>query len=170
MLCAVQTEVGRRAGGRFSVGYRAFRQPPLLMPRILLYTGRTYRLPVRNRRDEDEDCWTGRTTPREIGAFLESIERGTAVSAARSVEMKNILLRQQLGVRRIPHYLTVPVAHKTGDGPTVANDAGLVYAPSGPIVISLFATAIKGPYGETEDQIGQPADEIRHGRTAQRPN
>jgi hypothetical protein len=65
---------------------------------------------IRNRRNEDDDYWTGRTSPREIGTFLESIERGTAVSAKRSLEMKNILLRQQLGVRRIPHFLTVPVA------------------------------------------------------------
>ena len=112
---------------------------------------------IRNRRDEDEDYWTGRTTPREIGTFLESIEQGAAVSAKRSLEMKNVLLRQQLGVRRIPHYLTVPVAHKTGDGATVANDAGVVYARSGPIVISFFAMAIKGPYAETEDHMGRIA-------------
>src|SRR5215475_7607461 len=66
---------------------------------------------IRDRRDEDEDYWTGRTSPREIGKFLETIERGTAVSAKRSLEMKNILLRQQLGARRIPHFLTVPIAH-----------------------------------------------------------
>ena len=86
---------------------------------------------------------------------LESIERGTAVSAKRSTEMKNILLRQQLGARRIPHYLTVPVAHKTGDGSDVANDAGIVDARSGPIVISFFTMGITGPYAETEDQIGR---------------
>jgi beta-lactamase class A len=112
---------------------------------------------IRNRRDEDEDYWTGRTTPREIGTFLESIERGTAVSAKRSLEMKNVLLRQQLGARRIPHFLTVPVAHKTGDGATVANDVGVVYARSGPIVVSFFAMAIRGSYAETEDQIGRIA-------------
>lgn len=112
---------------------------------------------IRHRSDEDEDYWTGRTTPREIGIFLESIERGTAVSAKRSLEMKNILLRQQLGARRIPHFLTVPVAHKTGDGANVANDVGVVYARSGPIVISFFAMAIKGPYAETEDHIGRVA-------------
>jgi beta-lactamase class A len=112
---------------------------------------------VRKRRDEDEGYWTGRTSPREIGAFLESIERGTAVSERRSLEMKQILLRQQLGSRRIPHFLTVPVAHKTGDGATVANDVGIVYARSGPIVISFFAMAIRGPYAETEDHIGRIA-------------
>jgi beta-lactamase class A len=110
---------------------------------------------IRNRRPEDESYWTGRTSPREIGKFLESIERGTAVSKKRSLEMKNILLRQQFGVRRIPHFLNVPVAHKTGDGSNVANDVGLVYAQSGPIVISFFTMAITGPYAETEDQIGR---------------
>jgi len=110
---------------------------------------------IRNRRDDDEGYWTGRTSPREIGTFLESIERGTAVSAKRSVEMKNILLRQQLGARRIPHFLTVPVAHKTGDGANVANDVGVVYSRSGPIVISFFAMAITGPYAEAEDEIGR---------------
>jgi len=112
---------------------------------------------IRNRRDEDESYWTGRTTPREMGTFLESIERGTAVSAKRSLEMKNVLLRQQLGTRRIPHFLTVPVAHKTGDGANVVNDVGVVYARSGPIVISFFATSVKGPYAETEDHIGRIA-------------
>ena len=112
---------------------------------------------ARDRRDDDEDYWTGRTSPREIGAFLESIERGTAVSAKRSLEMKRILLRQQLGARRIPHFLTVPVAHKTGDGATVANDVGVVYARSGPIVILFFAMAIRGAYAETEDRIGRIA-------------
>jgi beta-lactamase class A len=110
---------------------------------------------LQGRRSDDENYWTGRTSPREIAKFLESIERGTAVSAKRSTEMKNILLQQQLGVRRIPHYLTVPVAHKTGDGRDVANDAGIVYARSGPIVISLFTMGITGPYAETEDQIGR---------------
>jgi len=110
---------------------------------------------VQGRRSDDENYWTGRTSPREIGKFLESIERGTAVSAKRSIEMKNILLRQQLGARRIPHYLTVPVAHKTGDGADVANDAGIVDARSGPIVISFFTMGITGPYAETEDQIGR---------------
>jgi beta-lactamase class A len=115
---------------------------------------------IRSHEPEDERYWTGRTSPHEIGRFLESIERGTAVNAERSIEMKNILLRQQLGVRRIPHYLNVPVAHKTGDSGNVANDAALVYGKSGPIVISFFAMNITGPYAETEDQEGRIAQQI----------
>ena len=115
---------------------------------------------IRDRRPDDEDYWTGRTSPHEIGKFLEAIDRGTAVSAKRSFEMKNILLRQQLGVRRVPHYLTVPVAHKTGDGANVANDVAIVYAHSGPIVISFFTMGITGAYAEVEDQMGRAAQKI----------
>jgi beta-lactamase class A len=115
---------------------------------------------IRKRRDDDEGYWTGRTSPREIGLFLESIERGTAVSPSSSLAMKNALLRQQLGARRIPHFLTVPVAHKTGDGGTVANDVAIVYARSGPIVISVFTMGIRGPYADTEDRIGRLARTI----------
>jgi hypothetical protein len=69
--------------------------------------------------------------------------------------MRNILRRQQLGVRRIPHFLDVPVAHKTGDhGPGIANDVGIVYARSGPIVIALFTRSNTAPYGEFEDRLG----------------
>jgi len=111
---------------------------------------------IRRRSPDDQDYWTGRTTPREIGRFLESIERGTAASRKSDLEMKHILLRQQLGSRRIPHFLNVPVGHKTGDvAPGVANDTGLVYANSGVIVISFFTMGNTGPYAETEDDIGR---------------
>ena len=36
------------------------------------------------------------------------------------------------------------VAHKTGDGsPVIANDVGIIYAPSGPIVLSFFSPPIR---------------------------
>src|SRR5438105_12212928 len=58
---------------------------------------------IRRRAAEDQNYWTGSTTPREIGKFLESIERATAAARKSALDMKHILLRQQLGVRRIPH-------------------------------------------------------------------
>jgi beta-lactamase class A len=107
------------------------------------------------RSGNDPDFWLGSVTPREIGRMLETIERGTAASRAACQEMTRALRRQQSGARRIPHFLDVPVGHKTGDiPPVVANDAGIVYARSGPLVISFFANAIAGNYGEAEDRIG----------------
>ncbi len=103
---------------------------------------------------ENEHYWLGVVTPREIGRMLEGIEKGTVASRASCDEMKRIMLAQQSGQLRIPHYLTVPVAHKTGDLDVVANDVGMVYAKSGTIVISFFTMGITGPYAETEDRIG----------------
>ena len=42
----------------------------------------------------------------------------------------------------------------------LANDVGIAFARSGPIVISFFANAITGPYGEAEDRIGRVAQLI----------
>ena len=67
----------------------------------------------------------------------------------------------QAGQRRLNHYLSVPVAHKTGDFPPVlANDVGIIYARSGPIVVSFLGNAITGNYGEAEDHIGRFAQQL----------
>lgn len=101
------------------------------------------------------DLWYGTMTPRETGRMLEAIARHTLVSEEGSGRMQVIMRLQKSGARRIPHFLDVPVAHKTGDWqPTAANDVGIVYARSGRIIISFFTTEIEGPYGELEDRIG----------------
>jgi beta-lactamase class A len=98
----------------------------------------------------------GRMTPREAGRLLEGIERSTWASPASSAEMKRTLLSQKLGVQRLPHYVDVEVGHKTGDSyPWDANDVGIMYAPSGPIVVAVFANDLGGTYGEEEDRIGR---------------
>ena len=42
----------------------------------------------------------------------------------------------------------------------LANDVGIAFGRSGPIVIAFFANAITGPYGEAEDRIGRVAQLI----------
>ena len=120
-----------------------------------------------NRNDKtnnDRTYWLGEMTPRATGRMLEAIHRcsegsgGSAPIAARAscADMMRMLRAQQAGARRLPHFLSVPVAHKTGDFPPVlANDVGIILARSGPIVVSFFANAIEGPYGEAEDRIGR---------------
>ena len=98
----------------------------------------------------------GQMTPREAGRMLESIECGTAASGESSAELRLALRRQQLGERRLPRLVEHPVGHKTGDcGPWDANDVGIVYAPSGPIVVAVFANDLGGDYAEEEDRIGR---------------
>jgi beta-lactamase class A len=117
----------------------------------------------------DKAYWLGSMTPRATGRMLEAIQRcndgsatGTPIAAKAScADMVRMLRGQQSGARRLPHFLNVGVGHKTGDfPPVIANDVGIIYARSGPIVVAFFGSAIQGPYGEAEDRIGRVAQLI----------
>ena len=119
--------------------------------------------------NSDRSYWLGEMSPRATGRMLEAIQRcadGSApepaiASKAACTDMMRMMRAQQSGARRLPHFLTVPVAHKTGDfPPVVANDVGVVFARSGPIVIAFFANSIEGSYGEAEDRMGRIAQMI----------
>jgi hypothetical protein len=68
-----------------------------------------------------------------------------------------ILRGQKSGELKIPHYLQVPVGHKTGETGGVTNDVGIIYAHSGPIIISFYNMDLTGPRAETEDGMGRVA-------------
>ena len=117
----------------------------------------------------DRTYWLGAMTPRATGRLLESFQRcsdGTAPAPAIAsqkscADIIRMMRAQQAGARRLPHYLTVGIAHKTGDFPPVlANDVGIVFSRSGPIVIAFFSNAIEGPFAEAEDRIGRIAQLI----------
>jgi beta-lactamase class A len=117
----------------------------------------------------DRGYWLGSMTPRATGRLLEAIQRcndgsatGTPIAAKAScADMVRMFRGQQSGARRLPHFLNVGVGHKTGDfPPVIANDVGMIYARSGPIVVAFFGSAIEGPYAEAEDRIGRIAQLI----------
>lgn len=80
--------------------------------------------------------WEPTTTPADVARLLELIEAGRAVSPAASRQMRELLLRQRDN-RRIPAGLPpdTPVAHKTGSLAGIAHDAGILYLPSGPVIL-----------------------------------
>lgn len=113
--------------------------------------------------------WLGEVTPRAVGVWLERLQRckdgssnGAPLAAKASCEtMLGMLLDQLSGARRLPHYLDIRVAHKTGDWPPfLANDVGILYTRSGPVVVVVCANNIAGNYGEAEDRIGGLARQI----------
>ena len=120
-----------------------------------------------NRRDavaHNRTYWLGEVTPRAVGGWLERLQRchdGTSqgaplASKSSCDQMLAAMHRQLSGASRLPHYLDVPVAHKTGDWPPLlANDVGIIDARSGPIVVVVCANNISGSYGEAEDRIGR---------------
>ena len=119
--------------------------------------------------NSDRSYWLGEMTPRGTGRMLEALQRcsdGSASAPAIAVQrscadMIRMMRAQQSGARRLPHFVNAAVAHKTGDFPPVlANDVGIIFARSGPIVVSFFANAIEGSYGEAEDRMGRIAQMI----------
>ncbi|MBY0494778.1 MAG: class A beta-lactamase-related serine hydrolase [Cyanobacteria bacterium] len=111
--------------------------------------------------NSDRAYWLGEITPRGVGLMIEAIEKKTIASTAACNDMLRMMRAQQAGSRRLPHFITVPVAHKTGDFPPVlANDVGIIYSRSGPMVVSFLGNAITGNYGEAEDRIGRFAQQL----------
>lgn len=104
-----------------------------------------------------EDTWLAVVTPAELGRMLEGIERGTVASPAACEAMKRMMRAQQSGARKIPHFLTVPVAHKTGENTGVTHDMGMIYARSGTIVMVSLNTGVTGLMADADDRIGELA-------------
>ena len=84
------------------------------------------------------------TSPRQMAALCDAIERGEGLSAAARDGAIDTLKRQKYS-DRIPAGLpeNVIVAHKTGSIKGVRNDAGIVYAEAGPYVIALFSKGLE---------------------------
>lgn len=111
-----------------------------------------FRQRSRNRQyNYDGAAWSDRegsgndlTTPREMARLFDAIEQGVGISAAAREGIIDILKRQKF-TERIPALLpeAVEVAHKTGSVKGVRNDAGIVYAPGGPYVVSLFSKGLQ---------------------------
>jgi len=108
----------------------------------------------------DRAFWLGVTTPAATARLLEAIERCTLTTPAGCERMRQTLRRQQLGTRRLPHYLAVPVGHKTGDGGRIANDVGIIYGRSGPIVVAFFASGVTEPMAAFVDRIGRLGERL----------
>jgi hypothetical protein len=110
------------------------------------------------RLNEEPASWLGEITPAGVGRMIEAMETGKLTSTASADEMSRMFRWQQSGARRLNHFITVPVGHKTGDfAPAVANDVGIIYTRSGPVVVSFLLNAIREPYAEAEDRMGHVA-------------
>ncbi|MGZ7008404.1 MAG: serine hydrolase, partial [Ilumatobacteraceae bacterium] len=85
------------------------------------------------------------------------IEKDTIASKAATEEMKRAMRGQQAGTRKVPHFLSVPVAHQTGEVGGVTNDVGMIYAKSGPIVFAFYTFGYTGLASEADDRLGAVA-------------
>ncbi len=108
----------------------------------------------------DSSKWFGAASPHEMGRLVEGIESCTVAKPASCGEMRRMLLAQQAGSMKIPHYLTVPVGHKTGETTGVTNDVGVIYSGTGPIVIAFYNMNMTGARADVEDAMGRVAQSV----------
>lgn len=86
---------------------------------------------------ENKRFGLGVSTPREMVALLEKLERGEVVNTEASREMLAIMKRQQYR-DGIPRALRgVEVANKTGALDRLRSDVGIVYTPRGRIAMAI---------------------------------
>ena len=88
------------------------------------------------------------TSPRDTGTLLEKIHLGEIVSPEASAEMLGILKARAGGMIAGNVQWNVEVANKYGSGCGVKGDVGIVYLPTGPLLISaiLFCTTGGGDW------------------------
>lgn len=81
-------------------------------------------------------------TPKDMGSLLKRLHAGEIINEKASSQMIDIL-KQARDVRMIRKYLspTVELAHKSGSSGRIKANVGIVYLPSGPLVVSAFALA-----------------------------
>jgi beta-lactamase class A len=96
----------------------------------------------------------------EMVALLYGMERGTVVSPAASAEMLAIMKRQSI-VTKIPRLLPpgTIVANKTGEITGVSHDAGIIYAPGGPIALAVLTRGCRDSVA-AQDAISRVARAI----------
>lgn len=100
--------------------------------------------------DRSKKLGLGSTTAAEMVRLLERLERKELVSAKASEEMLGHLLvceDKDKFPKRLPS--GTKIAHKTGSISAVRNDAGIIYAPSGPIALCVLTA-------ENKDQSWEP--------------
>lgn len=78
---------------------------------------------------------------RDLGRMLERMHRGEIINAEACVQMLE-MMKKSTHPNRIRQYLkpTIEVARKNGGSGRIKADAGVVYLPSGPLVIAALAT------------------------------
>lgn len=92
---------------------------------------------LEGKREENKRFGLGRTTPREMVAILEKLERGEVISPAASKEMIELMKREQ-GTNGIWRELwRVDKATKSGALDALRSNIGILYHPRGRIAIAI---------------------------------
>lgn len=100
--------------------------------------------PTSQRFDPRADTALNVTTAADIAALYLMLVNGQVVSESASQEMLVLLEDQQIN-DRLPAYLPedTVVAHKTGNLDGLVHDAGVIFAPAGPVVVVVLTEDVE---------------------------
>ena len=95
------------------------------------------------------------TSGRDMGQILEQLHAGQIVSASASAAMID-LLKGCKSTKKIPRHLDsgITVAHKIGGSNRIQGDVGIVYLPTGPLIVSVM-TLGEDPDAKGSDLIAE---------------
>lgn len=100
---------------------------------------------LEGKKEENKRFGLGRTTPREMVAILEKLERGEVISPAASKEMLELMKREQ-GTNGIWRELwRVDKATKSGALDALRSNIGILYHPRGRIAIAITCNEMPEP-------------------------
>jgi beta-lactamase class A len=130
---------GRSPDGRTTMAVVAPGRSPALVPIIARSVPTTAALIAESSADGAYDV----TTAADMASLFEQLLAGSVLSSGASQDMLD-LLSDQLINNRLPADLPAgtKVAHKTGDLDALLHDAGVIYAPAGPIVVVVMTDEI----------------------------
>jgi beta-lactamase class A len=100
---------------------------------------------VEGKKEENKRFGLGRTTPHEMVAIMEKLERGEIVSAAASKEMLELMKREQgtNGIWR--EQWRLPKATKSGALDALRSNVGIIYHPRGRIALAITCNEMPEP-------------------------
>ena len=81
-------------------------------------------------------------TPRDMGSILKQLHAGQIVSpqaSAAMIEMLKLCNDRRMIARDLNR--DIPIGHKIGSSGRIKGDVGLIFLPTGPLVVSAFALA-----------------------------
>jgi beta-lactamase class A len=96
------------------------------------------------KREDNKRFGLGRTSPREMVALMEKLERGEVVSPEASKEMLELMKREQ-GTNGIGRNLRVPKATKSGALDALRSNVGVLYTPRGRIAMAITCDDMPEP-------------------------
>jgi beta-lactamase class A len=130
---------GRSPDGRTTMALIDPGRSPALVPII----SRSVQTPSPLIAESSSDRAYDVTTADDMASLFEQLLAGTVLSSGASEEMLDLLSEQQIN-NRLPADLPsgTKVAHKTGDLDALLHDAGVIYAPAGPIVVVVMTDEI----------------------------